>query len=244
VEGDARGRADTVRGMTIVAVHANYRSRVEQLGRPLPSTPDYFLKPASSLASDGDPVARPAGCRYLCAEGEMALVIGRRTRGVTREEALRHVRGVAAANDLGAHDFLGADRGSLLRDKGHDGYCPVGAEVPLEAVEVGDLRLRTFVNDELLQDARTGEMLFDPAYLIADLSRFMTLMPGDLILTGTPAGMRPLEVGDEVTVDLGGVSRVTNRVVAGRPQAPIGAQPTDSEAARLLAGVAEAAPKR
>jgi 2-keto-4-pentenoate hydratase/2-oxohepta-3-ene-1,7-dioic acid hydratase in catechol pathway len=220
----------------IVAVHANYRSRIEELGRSLPATPDYFLKPLSSLAGDGDPVAKPAGCRYLCAEGEMALVMGRRARSVTSKAALGHLYGIAAANDLGLHDFVGADRGSLLRDKGHDGFCPVGPVVRIDDLDLGDLTLRTTVNGRPLQEAATSELLFDPAYVIADLSRFMTLEPGDLILTGTPAGSRPLEVGDEVTVALGHVSTVSNRVVAGDDSASIGAQPADSEAARLLAG--------
>jgi 5-oxopent-3-ene-1,2,5-tricarboxylate decarboxylase/2-hydroxyhepta-2,4-diene-1,7-dioate isomerase len=220
----------------IVAVHANYSSRVEQLGRPLPPTPDYFLKPLSSLAGDGDPIACPPGCRYLCAEGELALVIGRRTRSVAPDEALRHVHGVAAANDLGALDFLGADRGSLLRVKGHDGFCPVGPVVALEEVDLAALRIRTLVNGEPRQDEATSGLLFDPAYVIADLSRFMTLEPGDLVLTGTPAGVPPLAVGDEVVVELGDVSRVANRVVAGAPQLPVGVQPADSEAARRFAG--------
>jgi 5-oxopent-3-ene-1,2,5-tricarboxylate decarboxylase/2-hydroxyhepta-2,4-diene-1,7-dioate isomerase len=222
----------------IIAAHANYRSRIEQLGRPVPATPDYFLKPPSSVASDGDEIVHPDGCRYLCFEGEMALVIGRRARDLPPGDVAGHLAGVAAANDVGAHDFNQADRGSLLRVKGQDGFCPIGPVAPVGELDLSRLTLRTTLNGTTVQETSTAEMLFDAAYLVSDLSRFMTLEPGDVILTGTPAGSGVMNPGDEVAVELAGVSRVANRVVAGTsPRASLGAQPFDSAAARLMAGV-------
>ncbi|MFJ6621461.1 fumarylacetoacetate hydrolase family protein [Kitasatospora sp. NPDC091335] len=199
----------------IVAVHLNYRSRAAERGRT-PEVPSYFLKPSSSLSWDGRPVVRPANCELLAFEGEIAVVIGRRAHRVGREEALSHVAGYAAANDFGVYDLKHADLGSNLRAKGRDGYTPVGP-VLLTDVDPARLRLRTWVNGELVQDASTEELLFPIDLLIADVSRSTTLEPGDLLLVGTPAGSTVVRPGDVVEVELADGGRLRNEVVAEEP---------------------------
>lgn len=213
----------------ILATHLSYRSRcVEYAMKRMPRTPDFFLKPPSSLSHHRAPVARPRGCRFLNYEGEIAIVIGQRCYGVAQAEALNYVRGYTIANDWGVHDFRHADRGSMLRVKGHNGFCPLGpALVDAEDVDLERLVLRTFVNGKVVQEARVRDDLFFPfAYQIADLSRLITLEPGDVILTGTPAHSRPVEIGDVVAVEVEGLGRLENKVVElDRNLELLGAQP-------------------
>ena len=186
----------------IVAVHLNYRSRAEERGRT-PATPSYFFKPASSLAGDGEPIVRPPGCELLCYEGEIALVIGTAARRVSVAEAERSIGWITAANDVGVYDLRWADRGSNVLAKGQDGFTPIGPRlVPAADLRLDDLTLRTFVNGSLVQEGHSSELIFPFALLIADLSRFMTLEPGDVILTGTPANSRPLSPGDVVEIEI------------------------------------------
>jgi 2-keto-4-pentenoate hydratase/2-oxohepta-3-ene-1,7-dioic acid hydratase in catechol pathway/regulator of RNase E activity RraA len=216
----------------IIAVHLNYRSRAAQRGR-VPTVPSYFLKPPSSLARDGDVVVRPRGTELLAFEGEVAVVIGTRARQVTPEEGAGHIGWIAPANDIGLYDLRWADRGSNLMAKGQDGFTPLGSPVPVDGHDLASLVLRTRVNGEVVQEDSTANLLFGFGLLIADLSRFVTLEPGDVILTGTPAGSRPVEPGDEIEVELEGVGRVRNRVVESEtPLAGHGAQPKVSAEVR------------
>ena len=227
----------------IIGVHTNYRSRAEQRGR-VPDVPSYFLKPPSSVGGDGDPVVRPRGTELLAFEGEIALVIGRRARGVTPEQGLEHVGWVAPANDFGVYDMRWADRGSNVLAKGHDGFTPIGPCVPVGEVDPDTLVLRTLVNGEVVQEDSTAGLIFPFGLLVADLSRFITLEPGDVILTGTPAGSRPVEPGDVVEVEIEGVGRVRNAIVEGAEEnRAFGAQPRVSPALRAAAfGVPEPRP--
>jgi 2-keto-4-pentenoate hydratase/2-oxohepta-3-ene-1,7-dioic acid hydratase in catechol pathway len=200
----------------IVATHLTYRSRAEEYRMArLPSEPSYFLKPPSSLSAHRAPVARPRGCRYLNYEGEIAVVIGERCRGPSVRDALRYVAGYTVTNDWGVHDFRHADRGSMLRVKGQDGFCPLGPVlVDAEDVDPDDLTIRTFLNGDLVQEGHTGrDLLFSFAYQIADVARLITLEPGDVLLTGTPANSRPVEPGDVVAVEVEGIGRLENPVV-------------------------------
>ena len=219
----------------VIGVHVNYRSRAEQRGST-PDVPSYFLKPPSSLAADGDPVERPRGTELLAFEGEIAIVIGRRARSVAPERGLEHVGWIAPANDFGLYDFRWVDRGSNVLAKGHDGFTPIGSPVPLEEVDPDALTLRTRVNGEVVQEDTSAGLLFPFGLLVADLSRFITLEPGDVILTGTPAGSRPVEPGDVVEVEIEGVGRVRNAVVEAPEEIPgFGAQPRVSPAVRAAA---------
>jgi 2-keto-4-pentenoate hydratase/2-oxohepta-3-ene-1,7-dioic acid hydratase in catechol pathway/regulator of RNase E activity RraA len=210
----------------IFAVHLNYRSRAQQRGR-VPSEPSYFLKPPSSVAADGDPVVRPRDCELLAFEGEIALVIGARTRGVSPEEGLRRISHYTVGNDFGVYDLRWADRGSNVFAKGHDTFTPLGPRlVPADELDPGALTLRTFVNGELAQEDSTANLLFGFGQLVADLSRFITLEPGDVILTGTPAGSRPVAPGDLVEVEVPGIGRLRNEIVeAPSDTQPYGAMP-------------------
>jgi 5-oxopent-3-ene-1,2,5-tricarboxylate decarboxylase / 2-hydroxyhepta-2,4-diene-1,7-dioate isomerase len=213
----------------VVATHLSYRSRCEEyrMERP-PAAPSYFLKPPSSLSAHRRPVARPPGCRFLNYEGEIAVVIGRRATNVPIESALEYVGGYTVANDWGVHDFRHADRGSMLRVKGQDGFCPLGpAMIDAADVDAEDLVLRTYVNEELVQEGHTGsDLLFPFAYQVADVSRLVTLEPGDVLLTGTPANSRPVEPGDVVAVEVEGIGRLENEVVElERELQPVGIQP-------------------
>ena len=196
----------------IIAVHVNYRSRAEQRGTN-PATPSYFLKPVSSLSGNGAPIVRPRGTELLTFEGEVALIIGTTARHVSPQNGLQHVGWLAPANDIGLYDLRWADRGSNLRSKGQDGFTPIGTAVAAETVDPLALKLRTRVNGEVVQEDSTANLLFPFGLLVADLSRFMTLNPGDMILTGTPAGSRPVFPGDVVEVEIEGVGSVSNPVV-------------------------------
>ncbi len=235
----------------IVAVHASYRSRAAERGA-IPPWPSYFLKPSSSLADSGDPVARPPGCELLAFEGEVALVIGREIRRVGRAQAWDCVAAITAANDFGVYDLRYADRGSNVRSKGLDGFTPVGpALLDARAVDLAELRLRTWVNGELAQDAWPAQdLLFGFGDIVADLSRLVTLEPGDLILTGTPTGSTVVRPGDVVEVEVSAGDLSTGRlrspiVEADYALEPPGAMPRADDAERAAAyGAARRPPAR
>ena len=229
VRGDVRRWRSPVTPGKIIATHLTYRSRAEEYRMArLPSEPSYFMKPPSSLSAHLEPVVRPAGCRFLNYEGEVAVVIGRRCRGVAIDEALDYVLGYTVANDWGVHDFRHADRGSMLRVKGQDGFCPLGPVlVDAGDVDAEDLVLRTFLNGEEVQHGHTGtDLMFSFAYQIADVARLISLEPGDVLLTGTPANSRPVEPGDVVAVEVEGIGRLENTVVQSEDELPVvGEQP-------------------
>jgi 2-keto-4-pentenoate hydratase/2-oxohepta-3-ene-1,7-dioic acid hydratase in catechol pathway len=198
----------------IIATHLTYRSRVEEYGARVPAEPSYFMKPPSTLNGHRGLLRRPRGARFLNYEGEVAAVIGRPMHGVPESVALGYVAGYAPANDVGLHDFRHADRGSMLRVKGQDGFCPIGPGLTAAAdFDPTDFRLRTFLNGEVVQDGTAADLIWPIAYLLADLSRLITLEPGDVVLTGTPANSRPMEPGDTVAVEVSGLGRLENRVV-------------------------------
>ncbi|MGW2052126.1 fumarylacetoacetate hydrolase family protein [Streptomyces sp. NPDC001858] len=223
----------------VIAVHLNYPSRARERGR-VPAQPSYFLKPPSSLAGTEEAIVRPEGCELLGFEGEIALVIGTLAHRVPPEEGWRHVRWVTAANDAGVYDLRKADRGSNLRSKGADGFTPIGPRL-LDArrLDPAALRLRTWLNGELVQDDTTDTLLFPFGQLVADLSRLVTLQPGDVILTGTPAGASVVSPGDVVEVEVSGggqsSGRLSNPVTQGEPLAPYGAMPKADPAEREAA---------
>lgn len=186
----------------VLAVHLSYASRAAQRGRT-PAYPSYFIKATSSLALTGGTVERPAGTELLQFEGEIALVIGREARRVTPGEGWGHVGWITAANDLGLQDIKYADKGSNVRSKSGDGFTPLGPVLlPAAALDPDALRIVTTLNGAVVQDATTTELLFPFGQIVADLSQQMTLHPGDVILTGTPAGATVFGPGDVVTVEV------------------------------------------
>lgn len=214
----------------IICVHLNYRSRVQEFQAELGPAPTYFHKPLSALNAHGGEVVRPPRCRYLNHEGEIAIVIGERCKGIAPEEAETYIAGYTIANDFGLHDFRDTDAGSMLRVKGSDTLCPLGPGL-VDDWDFRGRRIRTLVNGEVRQDGSTDEMLWDMHYLVADLARTITLVPGDVILSGTPANSRPVEPGDVVEVEVEGLGTLRNTVVEGDlpVREDVGAQPSDSE---------------
>jgi 5-oxopent-3-ene-1,2,5-tricarboxylate decarboxylase/2-hydroxyhepta-2,4-diene-1,7-dioate isomerase len=198
----------------VIAVHLTYRSRIVEYGARTPAEPSYFMMPPTALNGHRRPVQKAAGARFLNYEGELAVVVGRRMKGVPEADALAHVAGYSCANDIGMHDFRHADRGSMLRVKGQDGFLPLGPElVPAREFDPTSFRLRTLLNGEVVQEATADDLIWGVAYQLADLCRTITLEPGDVLLTGTPANSRPLAAGDVVAVEIDGLGRLENEIV-------------------------------
>jgi len=214
----------------IVCIHLNYESRVKEFLATLPPAPTYFHKPISALNAHGGEVVRPPRCRYLNYEGEIAIVIGRECRRVAPEDAGAFIAGYTIANDFGLHDFRDTDAGSMLRVKGSDTLCPLGPGL-VDDWDFHGKRIRTLVNGEVAQDGSTDEMVWDMHYLVADIARTITLTPGDVILSGTPANSRPVEPGDVVEVEVEGLGVLRNAIVEGDVpvREDVGAQPSESE---------------
>ncbi len=181
---------------TIVCVHLNYVSRAVEFGRELEGDhPTYFVKPASTLNGHRGELVRPADCELLNYEGEIAAVVGRPMRRVRADDVWDHLAGFCPANDVGLHDFRDTDSGSMLRVKGQDGFCPLGPGL-VSGVDVRESTLRTFVNGVMVQNAPVSEMVWGIDALLEDITRHLTLLPGDVVLTGTPANSRPVFPGD------------------------------------------------
>jgi 2-keto-4-pentenoate hydratase/2-oxohepta-3-ene-1,7-dioic acid hydratase in catechol pathway len=206
----------------IVCVGLNYRDHAEEQGVDLPQEPLLFAKWGTSLIGPGDPIVIPAAVTKCDYEAELGVVIGSRVKGVSRENALEAVRGYVCANDVSARDLQFAD-GQWTRGKSVDTFCPVGPLVPVaEVPDPHALRIRAIVSGEVLQDSTTANLIFGVDEVISHAAKTMTLEPGDLILTGTPAGVgvfrepqRLLRPGDEVTIEIELVGTLTNPVVAG-----------------------------
>jgi 2-keto-4-pentenoate hydratase/2-oxohepta-3-ene-1,7-dioic acid hydratase in catechol pathway len=197
----------------VVAVARNYPEHAAELGNPLPESPMVFFKPATSVIGPGDPILIPDGTERVDHEAELAVVIGRLCRRAVEADAPRFVLGYTCANDITARDWQKAD-GQWARAKGSDGFCPLGPWVETE-VDPADLAVTARVNDEDRQAGRTSDMVFSPAALIAFVSRTITLLPGDVLLTGTPPGVGPIRPGDRVEVEVEGIGVLENGVVAG-----------------------------
>lgn len=213
----------------IIATHLTYRSRCEEYKmKAPPAFPSYFMKPLGAVSHHKATVARPRGCQFLNYEGEIVAVIGKRCSNVPIDRALEYVKGFTIANDFGVHDFRHADRGAMFRVKGEDGFCPLGPYmVDTADVDPANLWLRTYVNGKKVQEANTGtDLIFSVAYQISDISRLITLEENDILLTGTPAHSRPVEIGDAVAVEVEGIGRLENTIVElDRDLVPVGDQP-------------------
>jgi 2-keto-4-pentenoate hydratase/2-oxohepta-3-ene-1,7-dioic acid hydratase in catechol pathway len=206
----------------IVCVGLNYRDHAEEQGVELPEEPLLFAKWPNALIGPGDAIVIPPLVTRCDYEAELGVVIGERVARVSKENAFEAVRGYVCANDVSARDLQFKD-GQWSRGKSVDTFCPVGSLVP--AAEVADphaLQIRAIVSGEVLQDSTTANLIFGVDEIISHASQTMTFEPGDLILTGTPAGVgvfrdppRLLEPGDEVTIEIEGIGTLTNPVVAG-----------------------------
>jgi 2-keto-4-pentenoate hydratase/2-oxohepta-3-ene-1,7-dioic acid hydratase in catechol pathway len=197
----------------IVAVGLNYLSHAEEVGASVPREPLFFLKPPSAVLAHGERIVYPAGLsKRVDYEGELAVVIGRRAKGVSPDEALEHVLGYTCANDVTARDLQGRDD-QWTRAKGFDTFCPLGPIIST-GLEPDDLTIRTRLNGVVRQQDSTRKMIFSVEELISHISAVMTLEAGDVILTGTPAGVGELKPGDRVEVEIEGIGTLANSVVS------------------------------
>jgi 5-oxopent-3-ene-1,2,5-tricarboxylate decarboxylase/2-hydroxyhepta-2,4-diene-1,7-dioate isomerase len=214
----------------IICVHLNYESRRAEFLATLGPAPTFFHKPTTSLNAHGGEVVRPPRCRYLNYEGEIAIVVGERCKHIAPEEADDYIAGYTIANDYGLHDFRDTDAGSMLRVKGSDTLCPLGPGLVTDWDFHGK-RIQTRVNGEVAQNGSTDEMIWDMRSLVADIARTITLLPNDVILSGTPANSRPVEPGDVVEVEVEGLGTLRNFIVEGDVpiREDVGAQPSESE---------------
>lgn len=220
----------------IICGHVTYNSRRIEFGVDNLPNPSYFQKPTTALNGHRGELHIPEGCQYINYEGELAVEIGRPFRGLHPDDVWDVVSGFAPANDVGLQDYRDIDRGSMLRVKGMDGFCPIGPGI-VSGVDVRESAVRTYLNGEVVQDAPVSDMIWSIGFLLADLSRYMTFLPGDIVLTGCPANSRPMTVGDVVEVEVTGVGRLSNTVVR-VPQArhqEFGHQPTDTNEVRRVA---------
>lgn len=200
----------------VVAVGKNYADHAAEMGTPLPTEPLIFIKPSTAVTSVGAPIYYPSQTQRLDYEGELAVVIGDRCAQVLPDEARAKIWGYTIANDITARDLQKQD-GQWTRAKGFDSFCPLGPWIVRE-LNPG-AALQTFLNDHStpVQSATLDTMVFSPDYLVAYISQIMTLLPGDVVLTGTPAGVGPLAIGDQVRVEIEGIGVLQNQVVA-RPE--------------------------
>ncbi len=198
--------------INVVCIGKNYAEHAAEMGGPAPASPVVFLKPATSVVGPGDPVRLPRDSARVDHEAELAVVIGKPARDLTPDDALGHVWGYTAANDVTARDHQKSD-GQWTRGKGHDTFCPLGPwlETDLDPSAVG---VQCSVDGALRQDGNTRDLLHDVPSVLAFITSFMTLLPGDVVLTGTPAGVGPLQPGATVSVRVQGVGSLTNPVVA------------------------------
>lgn len=214
----------------IIAVHLNYESRTKEFMTTLPAAPTYFHKPITALNSHNGDVVRPEGCKWLNYEGEIVIVIGKVCRNIAPGDAGEYIAGYTVGNDFGLHDFRDTDAGSMLRVKGSDTLAPVGPGLVTDW-DFRNRMIRTYVNGVVVQEDNTDNMEWDMHYLVADIARTITLMPGDMLFSGTPANSRPVQPGDVVEVEVDGLGRLRNTIVVGPTpiRTDVGAQPTESE---------------
>ncbi|MGC4109161.1 MAG: fumarylacetoacetate hydrolase family protein [Nocardioides sp.] len=211
---DVRLLAPVIPRSKVVAIGRNYAAHAAELGNDLPEEPLMFLKPNTSVVGPGDPVFYPPQTERLDYEGELAVVIGRICRDVPPEQATDVILGYTVANDVTARDLQTKD-GQWTRAKGFDSFCPLGPwiETDLDPQTFADgVSVQTHLNGDLVQDGSTRDLIFDIPSLVAHITSVMTLLPGDVILTGTPDGIGPMQVGDEVEVSIAGIGALTNTV--------------------------------
>jgi 2-keto-4-pentenoate hydratase/2-oxohepta-3-ene-1,7-dioic acid hydratase in catechol pathway len=195
----------------VIGIGRNYAAHAAEMGGDVPAEPLMFMKPNTSVIGPGDPIFYPRQSSEVHYEGELAVVIGRICRDVPIERVSDVIQGYTVGNDVTARDLQRSDV-QFTRAKGFDSFCPLGPWIETE-LDVSDLRVRTYLNGDLKQDGTTKDMIFDVPTLVAQISSVMTLLPGDVILTGTPEGVGPMQVGDEVEVSIAGLGSLTNPVV-------------------------------
>jgi len=208
---DVRLLAPVIPRSKVVCVGRNYRAHAEELGNEVPAEPMIFLKPNTSVVGPRDGIVYPEQTNDLHFEGELAIVIGRICRDLPKERVDEVIFGYTIANDVTARDLQKTD-GQWARAKGYDTFCPLGPWISTD-LDVSDVRISTTLNGEPKQDGRTSQFIFDIPEVLAYITSFTTLLPGDVVLTGTPAGVGPMLPGDEVAISVDGLGTLTNKVI-------------------------------
>jgi 2-keto-4-pentenoate hydratase/2-oxohepta-3-ene-1,7-dioic acid hydratase in catechol pathway len=203
----------------VVAVGRNYAAHADEMGEEVPKTPLTFFKPNTSVIGPGEPIIYPAASRQVDFEGELAVVIGRICKEVPISRVREVIFGYTVANDVTARDLQKSD-GQWARAKGYDTFCPLGPWITTHQglEEVAALSIRTTVDGELRQDGTTSDMIFKIPELVAYISSYTTLLPGDVILTGTPSGVGPIRPGQQVSIEIEGIGTLTNPIAGTRPE--------------------------
>ena len=196
----------------IICVGLNYKDHAREMKIELPTHPIIFLKPPTAVIGDEDKIVYPEDhTKELHYEGELAIIIKDKIKNIPVEEASRHVLGYTCANDVTARDLQRLD-GQWTRAKSFDTFCPLGPGI-VSDIDPDNLDIKLYVNDKIKQSSNTDQMVFKPLYLVSFISQIMTLLTGDVILTGTPAGVGPIQKGDVVVVEIEGIGRLTNEVI-------------------------------
>ncbi len=211
IQGDAVRLLAPVVPSKIVAIGLNYKAHAKEFGKPMPEEPLIFIKPSTAVIGNGDDVVYPAMSKRVDYEGELAVVIGKKTHDVTEEQAKDCVLGFTVMNDVTARDLQAKD-GQYTRAKGFDTFAPIGPWIETE-LDPGNLSIKTSVNGVLKQDGNTSDMQFPVYQLVSFVSHIMTLLPGDVISTGTPPGIGPVNRGDVMEVEIQGIGKLHNKVV-------------------------------
>jgi 2-keto-4-pentenoate hydratase/2-oxohepta-3-ene-1,7-dioic acid hydratase in catechol pathway len=209
---DVRLVAPVLPRSKVVGIGRNYADHAAEFDNEVPAEPLVFLKPNTAVVGPREPVVYPTQTEDLHFEGELAVVIGRICRDIDADDVAKVIYGYTVGNDVTARDLQFRDN-QWARAKGFDSFCPLGPWIETD-LDVDDLAIRTTLNGEVRQDARTADLIFDVPTLVSHVSSFMTLLPGDVILTGTPGGVGPMRPGDEVSVTIEGIGTLTNQVVA------------------------------
>lgn len=194
----------------IVALGLNYKAHAAEFNMEPPAVPLIFLKPSTSVIFHGEPIIYPAGATRVDFEAELAVVIGKKCRNIAAEESIDYILGYTCLNDVTERHIQGKD-GQWTRAKGFDTFCPIGPVITDE-IDPSSVGIRSFVNGELKQCSNTSDLVFSVPDIIEFVSSVMTLLPGDVIATGTPSGVGQLKIGDEVTIEIDGIGRLTNTV--------------------------------
>lgn len=197
----------------IIAIGLNYYDHAKEMDTKIPDHPIMFMKPSTSMIGSGDAIIYPPQTKNLHYEGELAIVIKDKCRNVPKAEASKHIKGYTCANDVTARDLQNID-GQWTRAKSFDTFCPLGPRM-VSNIDPTNLKIQTRVNGNIKQDSKTKNLIFDVFELVSFVSSVMTLLPGDIIITGTPAGVGPLQVGDTVEIDIEGIGILRNKVVKG-----------------------------
>jgi 2-keto-4-pentenoate hydratase/2-oxohepta-3-ene-1,7-dioic acid hydratase in catechol pathway len=196
----------------IIAIGLNYYDHARELKMPVPDHPIMFIKPTSAVIKNGQSIVYPRQSKNVHYEGELAIVIGKKARNISKASAVKHIKGYTCANDVTARDIQNID-GQWTRAKSFDTFCPLGPRI-VKDIDPMNLNIQTRVNSKAMQNSNTKNMIFDVYELVSFVSSVMTLLPGDVIITGTPPGVGPLSDGDTVEVEIEGIGTLKNNVIS------------------------------